>query len=327
VRYLARRLVRAVLLLIGVSALCFLFTEMAPGSFFDEMRLNPQISPETISVLRSHYGLDQPLLVRYGRWMKSALHADLGYSIAYNRPVAPLLWSRAKNTLLLTTSALVLTWVISVPLGVCAASRRGGLLDRAITLASSLLVSVPELVIAVALLAIAVRWRILRVGGMMSADFEGFSTWARFKDVLLHLALPALILVLSETAVIVRHVRSSVLEVLGAPYVEAARGFGASPTRLLFRHVLPVAANPAISLLGFSLAGLVSGSLMVEFVCGWPGLGPLILEATLSRDLYLVIGGIMFSALFMVGGNLVADVMLLAFDPRIRKPGEGQDAR
>jgi peptide/nickel transport system permease protein len=325
VSYIGRRLVRALLLLIGVSALCFLFTEMAPGSFFDEMRLNPQISPETIAALRSRYGLDQSLVVRYGRWMKSALHADLGYSIAYNLPVAPLLWSRAKNTLLLTSTALVLTWLISVPLGVWTANRRGGMLDQAVTLVSSFLVSVPELVIAVGLLAIAVRWRILRVGGMMSADFEDLSSWAKLQDVLLHLALPAFILVLCETAVIVRHVRASVLEVLGAPYVEAARGFGTRPTRLLFRHVLPVAANPAISLLGFSLAGLLSGSLMVEVVCGWPGLGPLILEATLSRDLYLVIGGIMFSALFMIGGNFVADIMLLAFDPRIRD--EGSDAR
>src|SRR5258707_4154326 len=124
--YIGRRLVRAVLLLIGVSALCFLFTEMAPGSFFDEIRLNPQLSPEPIAALRSHYGLDQPLLVRYARWMKSALHADLGYSIAYNTPVAPLLWSRAKNTLLLTTTALLATWMISVPLGVWSASRRVG---------------------------------------------------------------------------------------------------------------------------------------------------------------------------------------------------------
>ncbi len=317
--YLGRRLVRAILLLVGVSALCFLFTEMAPGSFFDEMRLNPQISPETISALRSHYGLDQPLVVRYGRWMESALRGDLGYSIAYNVPVAPLLWSRAKNTLLLTTTALLLTWIISVPLGVWAANRRGGLLDRAVTLLSSFLISIPELVIAVALLAIAVRLRIFRVGGMMSADFESLSTWAKLQDVTLHLALPALILVLCESAVIVRHVRASVLEVLGAPYVQAARGFGTSRIRLLFRHVLPVAANPAISLLGFSLAGLLSGSLMVEVVCGWPGLGPMILEATLSRDLYLVIGGIMFSALFMVGGNLAADVMLLILDPRIRR--------
>lgn len=319
--YIGRRLVRAVLLLVGVSALCFLFTEMAPGTFFDEMRLNPQISPETIAALRSHYGLDQPLLVRYGRWMKSALHADLGYSIAYSLPVAPLLWSRAKNTLLLTTTALLLSWMISVPLGLWAANRRGGLLDKAVTLLSSFLVSVPEIVLAVGLLAVAVRWRILRVGGMMSADFEDLSTWAKFQDVLFHLALPAFILVLSETAVIVRHVRASVLEVLGAPYVQAARGFGTRPARLLFRHVLPVAANPAVSLLGFSLAGLLSGSLIVEVVCGWPGLGPLILEATLSRDLYLVIGGIMFSALFMIGGNLVADIMLLALDPRIRREG------
>jgi peptide/nickel transport system permease protein len=324
VSYLGRRLARATLLLIGVSGLCFLFTEMAPGSFFDEMRLNPQISPETISALRSHYGLDQPLLVRYGRWMKSALHADLGYSIAYNTPVAPLLWSRAKNTLLLTTTALVFTWMISVPLGVWTASRRHGLLDKMVGLTCSFLISVPELVIAVALLAIAVRWRVLRVGGMMSADFESFSAWTKLQDLLLHLALPAFILVLCETAIIVRHVRASVLEVLSAPYVQAARGFGISQTRLLFQHVLPVAANPAISLLGFSLAGLLSGSLVVEVICGWPGLGPLILEATLSRDLYLVIGGIMFSALFMIGGNLIADVMLLALDPRIRR--EGTDA-
>ena len=242
--YLGRRLVRAVLLLIGVSALCFLFTEMAPGSFFDEMRLNPQISPEAISALRSHYGLDQPLLVRYGRWMKSAIHADLGYSIAYNAPVAPLLWSRAKNTLLLTTTALLLTWMISVPLGVWAANRPGGLLDKTVNLASSVLVSVPELVIAVALLAIAVRWRILRVGGMMSPDYEGLSAWAKLQDVILHLALPAFILVLCEIAVIVRHVRASVLEVLGAPYVQAARGFGSAGPDCCFGTCCPLPRIP-----------------------------------------------------------------------------------
>jgi peptide/nickel transport system permease protein len=324
VSYIGRRLARAFLLLIGVSALCFLFTEMAPGTFFDEMRLNPQISPQTIAALRSRYGLDQPLLVRYGRWMKSALHADWGYSIAYHVPVAPLLWSRAKNTLLLTSTALLLTWLISVPLGVWAANGRGGLLDKAVTLVSSFLVSVPELVIAVGLLAAAVRWRILPAGGMLSADFEGLSAWAKLQDIVSHLALPVLILALCESAVIIRHVRASVLEVLDSPYVRAARGFGTRPVRLLFRQVLPVAANPAVSLLGFSLAGLLSGSLLVEVVCGWPGLGPLILEATLSRDLYLVIGGIMFSALFTVGGNLVADIMLLALDPRIRR--EGSDA-
>ncbi len=316
--YLGLRLIRALLLLAGVSVLCFLFTEMAPGSFFDEMRLNPQISPETISSLRSHYGLDQPLVVRYGRWVRAAARADFGYSIAYNAPVAPLLWSRAKNTLLLNTVALVLTWLISVPLGVWAAAKRGRMLDKTIGAASSFFNSVPEVVIAITLLAIAVRWRILPVGGMSAVDHEGLSELARVQDIAGHMLLPTMILTLAESAIIVRHVRASMLEVLGAPFVQAAHGLGINRTRLLFRHALPVAASPAISLFGYSLAGLVSGSLLVEVICGWPGLGPLILDATLSRDFYLVIGGIMLSALFMVGGNLIADIMLLACDPRIR---------
>jgi len=311
-------LIRAAFLLVGVSILCFLFTEMAPGNFFDEMRLNPQISPETISSLRSRYGLDQPLVVRYGRWLRSALHADFGYSIAYNAPVAPLLWSRAKNTLLLATTGMLLTWLISIPVGVWAAARSGRMLDKSVRVASSLLVSIPEVVIAVALLAIVVRWRLLPVGGMTSTDNEGLSQWARLQEIASRMLLPTIILTLGESAIIVRHLRASVLEVLDTPFVQAARGLGIGRTRLLFRHVLPVAASPAISLLGFSLAGLLSGSLLVEVMCGWPGLGPLILDATLSRDFYLVIGGIMLSALFMVGGNLVADIMLLACDPRIR---------
>lgn len=320
-RYLRRRFLRAVLLLWGVSALCFLFTEMAPGTFFDEMRLNPQISPETISALRTRYGLDQPLLVRYGRWMKSLAHGDLGYSIAYNTPVAPLLLSRAKHTLLLTTTATLITWLIAVPLGVWSASRRGHWFDRLVAIGSSSLISVPEIVIAVALLAIAVRWRVLPVGGMMSAGFDQLSFWGKFQDILLRMLLPTAILVLAGIAVVLRHIRASVLEVLDAPYIQAARGHGIRRARLLFRHVLPVAANPAISLFGFSLAALLSGSLLVEVIAGWPGLGPLILDATLSRDLYLVISGIMLSAVFMLAGNFIADLLLLACDPRIRTGG------
>ena len=317
-KYVGRRLLRAALLLVGVSALCFLFTEIAPGSFFDEMRLNPQISSQTISALRTQYGLNQPLLVRYARWMKSLVRGDLGYSIAYNTPVAPLLWSRAKNTLLLTGTALLLTWILAVPLGVLTAASRGRLLDKAVAVGSSLLISIPEIVIAMALLALAVRTRFVPVGGMRSLGFKELSTWGQFQDVAQRMLLPTLVLVLASIAVVERNIRASVIEVLQAPYIQAARGLGISRIRLLFRHVLPVAANPAISLFGFSLAGLLSGSLLVEVVTGWPGLGPLILDATLSRDLYLVIGGVMLSAVFMVAGNFVADLMLLGSDPRIR---------
>lgn len=301
--------------------LCFLFTEMAPGSFFDEMRLNPQISPETISALRTRYGLDQPLVVRYGRWLGAVAHGDLGYSIAYNAPVAPLLWSRARNTLLLATTAMLLTWFIGVPLGVWTASWRGRWLDRIVETGNSLFISIPEIVIALALLALAVRSRAVPVGGMMSLSHDELSAWGKFQDVLAHLLLPTAILVLAGIAIVVRHVRASVVEVLDAPYVRAGRGLGIGQARLLFRHVLPVAASPAISLFGFSIASLLSGSLLAEVATGWPGLGPMLLEATLARDLYLVIGGIIFSALFLVAGNFVADLLLLATDPRIRTGG------
>src|ERR1700750_3221902 len=146
--YLGRRLIRAAFLLVGVSILCFLFTEMAPGSFFDEMRLNPQISPETIANLRARYGVDQPLVTRYARWACAIAHGALGFSIAYNGPVAPLLWSRALNTLLLATTAMLLTWLIGVPVGVWAAAYRGHWFDRIVEAGNGLLISVPEIVIA-----------------------------------------------------------------------------------------------------------------------------------------------------------------------------------
>jgi peptide/nickel transport system permease protein len=156
---------------------------------------------------------------------------------------------------------------------------------------------------------------------MMSLAHEELSTWGKLQDFARHLVLPTTILVLAGLAIVVRHVRSSVIEVIDAPHVRAGRGLGIGRARLLFRHVLPVAASPAISLFGFSIASLLSGSLLVEVATGWPGLGPLLLEATLARDLYLVIGGIVFSALFLVGGNFLADVLLLASDPRIRTGG------
>jgi peptide/nickel transport system permease protein len=318
-RFLLQRLLRTVLLLVGVSVLCFLFTEMAPGSFFDELRLNPQIAPQTISGLRLHYGLDQPLPIRYVRWASAILRADFGYSLAYNIPVGQLLLPRARNTLLLTSIATFLTWILAVPLGIWTATRRGKLFDRIIGTGSSLVISIPEIVLALALLALTVRTRSLPIGGMTGWGFEELSAYDRIRDVGLHLLLPASILVFSGIAIIERHVRASVLEVLESPCIQAARALGIGRVRLLFRHVLPLAANSAISLFGFSLAGLLGGSLLVEVITGWPGIGPLIVEATLARDLYVVIAAVMWSAVFMLAGNLVADLLLTICDPRIRR--------
>jgi peptide/nickel transport system permease protein len=317
-KYLERRVVHGVLLLIAVSVLCFLFSDLAPGSFFDEMKLNPQISAETVAALRSQYGLDQGLSVRYGRWVKSVLRGDLGYSFAYNTPVRSLLVIRARNTLLLTTSATLVAWLIAIPLGVWIAGRGGAWEDRLTMAGTSLFLSVPELVVALSLLYWVVRTHALPAGGISSVRFDDLGTWAKLCDLAAHLVVPVTILVLASLPILIRHVRASMMEVLRAQFIQAARGHGIGRRRILFHYALPAAASPLISLFGLSLAGLLSSSLLVEVVMGWPGLGPLLLEASISRDVYVVVGAVMASTLFMILGSFLADVMLVVVDPRVR---------
>lgn len=317
-KYLQRRAIHGVLLLLGVSVLCFLFSDLAPGSFFDEMKLNPQISAATVTALRTQYGLDQPLVVRYVRWAESVVRGDLGYSFAYNSPVRSLLMVRARNTLFLTTSATLLAWLIAIPLGIWVAGRSGGWEDRLSMTGTSLLLAVPELVLVLGLLYWVVRTHALPVGGMISPGFDDLAPWAKLRDLAAHLVIPVVTLVLVSLPILIRHVRSSMAEVLRAPFIQAARGHGIGRARLLFCYAFPAAANPMISLFGLSIAGLLSGSLLVEVIMGWPGLGPLLLEASISRDIYVVVGAVMASTLFMILGSLLADVMLVVVDPRVR---------
>jgi len=317
-RYFLRRLGHATLLLFGVSVLTFLFSALAPGSYFDEMQLNPQISRESVAALRAEYQLDRPLPVRYARWVNSLLHGEMGFSFAYNAPVATLLWARAKNTLLLTVIATLLAWAIALPLGIWSAASARRWPDRAVSGLTAALLILPDLVLALGLLILAVRSGWFPTGGMVSLGFEKLSLLQKFRDVAAHMALPVAALVLSSLPVLVRHVRSAIAEVLGAPFLRAAEGHGIPRRRLLYRYALRAAANPLISLFGFSVGALLSGSLVVEVVMSWPGMGPLLLEAILARDVYVVIGGVLLSTFFLVGGNFLADLLLYWADPRIR---------
>jgi peptide/nickel transport system permease protein len=225
---------------------------------------------------------------------------------------------RARNTLLLTTLAMALAWLIAVPIGVWIASRRGRWDDQLASASTSLLLSVPELVLALGLLYLVIRTHALPVGGMVSTGFDRLGSWEQVRDLAAHLIVPVTTLVLASLPILIRHVRASMIEVLQAPFIQAARGHGISRSRLLFCYALPAAANPLISLFGLSVAGLLSGSLLVEVITGWPGLGPLLLEACFSRDIYVVIGVVMASTMFMILGSLLADVMLVVADPRVR---------
>lgn len=297
-RFLLQRFRHGLLLLFGVSILSFALFELAPGNYLDEMLLNPRIAPETVDALRRQFGLDQPLAVRYARWLLSVLQGDLGISFAYNMPVSRILWGRVANTLLLAIPALLLAWIVAVPAGVWSASRPGSWTSRTAGVSVAVLVAVPDLLVGLAFLLLAVRTGLFPVAG---------SLW---------LAVVALALV--SLPAVFRHTRSSVAQALDQPFAAHLRACGIPERRILFRHVLPAALNPLIGLLGLSLASVLSSSLIVEVVLSWPGLGPLLLEAILARDVHVVIAAVMLSTVLLVSGNFAADLLLYAADPRIR---------
>jgi peptide/nickel transport system permease protein len=305
------RVLHACLLLVGVSVLSFLFLDLAPGDYFTEAALQPQTSPTTIQRLRSDYGLSRPLPVRYGRWLAGTLRGELGISLAYNQPVAGLLAPRIRNTLLLTVTSLCAAWCIAMPLGVWAASR-GGWADRLAWFAITVPLTIPELILGALLVYWAAHTGWLPAGGMTSGDVH---LW---RDIIRHATLPVMVLTAGSLPLLVRQIRSAVKEAADAPFVRAAESLGIPPARLWFRHILPTAANPLVSLGGLSIAGLLSSSLVVETIFGWPGLGPLFLEAVLARDTYLILAPVMCSATLLIAANLLADILLYAADPRIR---------
>jgi len=320
IRYVARRLGHALFLLVGVSLVCFLFADLAPGDFYTELHFGRGVSEQTIVAMRAHAGLDRTLPARYISWAAGALRSDWGFSLAYNAPVNELVAERMRATLLLTGTSTVLAWLLAVPWGVWSASRCGQWCDAVSRLVLAMLLVIPDLLIALALLALAARGGTFPIGGMHTRDYELLSVTERMRDLAWHMALPVAVLVLGTAPVLVQHVRAAVTDVMDASFALHARALGISRLRVLLRHLLPAAMNPLISLAGLSLGTLLSGSLLVEVVMGWPGLGPLFLDAIMARDFAIVLAVVMFSTLFLTLGNLAADLLLYRFDPRIRKP-------
>ena len=314
-----RRAAHGILLAFAVSLLSFGLFELVPGDFFDEMRLNPQISPATVAAQRARYGMDRPLPERYARWLLSVGRGEMGYSFAYGSPVGPLLRDRALHTLALAGTATLLAWLIAIPVGVFGAARRGRWSDRISSAGTSLLLAVPEVVIALGLLLLAVRTGAFPVGGdalagLLRPRAVGAGLGPRLPRRPPRLG-PGPRRPPRPRA---PRARERMIEALSSPFARAARGHGIPRRRLLFHHALPAAAKPVLALAGFSVASLLSMSLLVEVVMSWPGLGPLLLEAILARDLYVVVGSVVVSTVFLLAGNFVADLLVYAADPRIR---------
>jgi len=317
-RYLLFRLLQAVPTLLGVTFLSFVVIKMAPGDYLDQLRLNPQISPETIERLKKLYGLDEPLLVQYLKWLKNALLFDLGYSFQYHAPVKDLILERIPNTLLLSVSSALFAWGLAFPLGALAAFKENSPFDKAVQAFSYAFMSVPSFFLAFLLLFLGAKTGWFPVGGMHSPNYESLSFWGKVWDTLKHLFVPALTLGLVSLAGLTRLVRSAVLEILKSPMVVMLKAKGV-PQRVVVKHVLKNALNPFITLLGYEIAGLISGAALIEIIVGWPGMGMLMLNAVLSQDLFLVMGGLYVGTIMLIVGNLIADLLLAYVDPRVRE--------
>ena len=318
--YLARRLLFAGVLVFLVSSGAFLLTRLAPGDFTSEL-VGPGVSAETIARERARYGLDRPFFIQYTDWLSGVVRFDFGTSFRYGRPVGDLVGERAANSAVLAVVALLLATLVGIPLGVVAGSRRNGVVVAAIRSGSVIGLSLPPLLTSLLFVLLAARTGWFPIGGMTSLDAGALGGVEAMGDLAWHLALPALALALPLAATLERLQAQAMAEALAEPYILGALGRGVPRMGLVWRHALRVAVRPVIAVYGIIIGSLLSGSFAVEIVLSWPGLGQLMYDALVSRDIYLVAGCAAAGSLFLAAGTLLSDVALAVADPRIRETG------
>ena len=318
--FLIRRLLAAIPLIIVVTFITKALLVASPGNYLDTIRLTPSISRDYIVQMERMYHLDSNnVFERYWYWFWPAVQGDLGYSFTKSAPVWSLIGERVLNTLLLTGSALVFSWVFAIPLGVLAAVYRNRWLDKVIGFISFFGLSIPSIFFSLLMILFAAKTGLFPAGGIHNqVMWDVMTPWERFVDTLWHLILPTIVLGTIGLAQYVRQMRSEMIETLSQDFIRTARAKGLSRWRVLTHHALGNAINPLVTIFGFSLATLLAGALLTEYVFGWPGLGTLIFDALSSKDEPIVMASVVMLVLMLVVGNLIADLLLAVIDPRIR---------
>ena len=316
--YILKRSLVAIPMLLGISLLTFILMRLSPGNFLDTIRLDPQISEETVDHYKTLYQLDKPVLWQFVHWIKNLLKGELGYSFYFNVPVSRIISDRLFNTFILSFASFLITWLIAIPLGIAAALHRNKFMDRVIQFFSYVCLSLPSFFLAMVFLFLASQTGILPLGGMYSPRFDDLNLLGKATDLFLHLVIPALALSLGGIASLQRIMRGNMLEVLGQQYILSARAKGLPENRVVYSHALRNAINPLITLLGYEFSALLSGAALIEIICSWPGLGSLMLTAVRSKDIYLVMANMLLGGVLFIIGNLLADILLAKVDPRIR---------
>lgn len=318
--YVIKRLLQALLTIFLASALSFFVMKLSPGTFVLTLIHNSKISPERIEEITQQFGLDKSWPEQFWLWLKQIMtRGDFGTSFVYQRSVSSLLWERVPATLLLAIASLFTTWAIAIPLGILAAVKQNRPTDKILQVLSYAGQGFPSFITALFLLFLAqVTTPLFPVGNMTSIDHGELTWFGKILDIGWHMILPLIALSITSFAGLQRIMRGQLLDVLRQDYIQTARAKGLPENRVIYVHALRNAINPLITLLGFELASLLSGAFITENFFNWPGLGKLTLQAVLAKDEYLVMASLVMSAVLLILGNLIADLMLKAADPRIK---------
>jgi len=315
VKFLARRLLASIPVLLAVTIIIFALIEMAPGDAADRF-INPEIgySEETLQSIRERFGLDQPAPVRYVKWVTNMLQGEMGRSYITGEPVVNMIGRRLGNTLLLMATALIVGVTIGVALGVFTGLRQYSVWDMALTTLSFVGISLPAFIAGIlAMYVFTIKWRVFPSGGMRSV----LST-PNVADTVYHLILPATVLSLGYIATFMRYMRFNMLEVVHSDYVRTATAKGLKRSTVIWRHTVPNALLPVITVIGLSIPNLVVGAVFIETIFSWPGMGTLYLDAVSGRDVPLIMGMNTVIAVVVLAANLLTDVAYGLVDPRIR---------
>ncbi len=317
-RLILRRLALLPLMLVLVSSLSFLLISLAPGSYADAID-NPRLTPEAREQMRARFGLDESPMRQYAHWLGALARGDLGLSFLFKAPVSEVLRRSLGPTILLMSLALLMDFLLGILIALSAIRRAGGMVDRLLSFFSLTIYSLPSFWLA----GLAIFFFSLRLGWLPASHMTGIGAPmggpGHWLDLARHLILPAGILGLVGAASTARYLRAQLMEIRESPYLLAARARGISPWRLLIVHSLRPALGPVVTLLGLALPALVSGSVVIESIFSWPGMGRVLWQAATARDLPMVMGCVLVGAMAVILGNLLADILDALVDPRVRE--------
>jgi peptide/nickel transport system permease protein len=324
-RYVIKRLIYMVPTLFGMSIIAFMIIQLPPGDYLSSMLASMadagiNINEEQIARYREIYGLDDPVIVQYWKWVSGIIfHWDFGYSFEWRRPVWDLIVERMGPTLSVTVAALLFVWAVSLPIGIYSAMRRHTVGDYAFTLLGFIGLAIPNFILALTLMYVAYRFMGQTVGGLFSQQYVNAPwSWAKVGDLLSHLWIPIIVIGTNGTAALIRILRANLTDELSKPYVITARAKGLPEYRAVLKYPVRIALNPFVSAIGWVLPELISGVTITAIVLNLPMMGPLLLRALTVQDMYLAGSIILLLGVLTLIGMLISDLLLAVLDPRIR---------